>query len=77
MGVSYDIPNVFDSIYAYGCENSLGAQEFCQMLHRVREPINKIIYLSMNIYKEFDQNDDIMTYEDIEQILCSDYYLTH
>jgi len=77
MGVSYDIPDVFDSIYAYGCENSLGAQEFCQMLHRVREPINKTIYISMNLYKEFDSSEDIMTYEDVEQILCSDYYLTH
>jgi len=76
MGVSYDIPDVFDSIYAYGCDNSLGAQEFCQMLHRVREPINKIIYMSMNLYKEFDSTEDVMTYEDIEQILCSDYYLT-
>ncbi len=77
MGVSYDIPNVFDSIYAYGCENSLGAQEFCQMLHRVREPINKIIYASMNLYKEFDSTEDTMNYESVEQILCSDYYLTH
>lgn len=77
MGVSYDVPDVFDSIYAYGCENSLGAQEFCQMLHRVREPINKTIYLSMNLYKEYDETEDIMTYESVEQILCSDYYLTH
>jgi hypothetical protein len=77
MGVSYDVPDIFDSIYAYGCENSLGAQEFCQMLHRVREPINKTIYISMNLYKEFDCTEDIMTYEDIEKILCSDYYLTH
>jgi len=77
MGVSFDIPDVFDSIYGYGCENSLGAQEFCQMLHRVREPINKIIYLSMNLYKEFDEIEDKMTYESVEKILCSDYYLTH
>lgn len=77
MGVSYDIPDTIDSIYAYGCENSLGAQEFCQMLHRVRKPINKTIYLSMNLYKEYDEVEDTMTYESVEQILCSDYYLTH
>jgi len=77
MGVSYDIPNIFDSIYAYGCENSLGAQEFCQMLHRVREPINKTIYLSMNLYKDFNETEDLMTYNSVEEILCSDYYLTH
>jgi hypothetical protein len=77
MGVSYDIPNVFDSIYAYGCENSLGAQEFCQMLHRVREPINKTIYLAMSLYKEYNEIEDLMTYESVEQVLCSDYYLTH
>lgn len=77
MGVSYDKKNVFDAIYAYGCENSLGAQEFCQMLHRVREPTSKTIYLSMNIYKDFDPIEDTMTYDSVEQILCSDYYLTH
>ena len=77
MGVSFDIPNTFDSIYAYGCENSLGSQEFCQMLHRVREPINKIIYLSMSLYKDFNETEDLMTYSSIEKILCSDYYLTH
>ena len=77
MGVSYDNPDVFDSIYAYGCENSLGAQEFCQMLHRIREPINKTIYLAMSLYKEFDETEDVMTYNSVEEILCSDYYLTH
>jgi len=77
MGVSFDIPNYFDSIYGYGCENSLGAQEFCQMLHRVREPKNKSIYIAMSLYKEYCITDDTLKYEDIEQILCSDYYLTH
>ena len=77
MGVSYDVPNVFDSIYAYGCENSLGAQEFCQMLHRVREPINKTIYISIALYKEFNLVEDVMNYQSVEQVLCSDYYLTH
>jgi len=45
MGVSYDRLNHFDNIYAYGCEGSLGSQEFCQMIHRVRHPKNKVIYL--------------------------------
>lgn len=77
MGVSFDPPDYFDNIYAYGCENSLGAQEFCQMLHRVREPRNKTIYVSLNIYKEFDEIEDVLTFEQMENIVCSDYYLTH
>ena len=76
MGVSFDTPDVFDSIFAYGCENSLGSQEFCQMLHRIREPINKVIYLSMGLYKEYDSLEDTVNYKDVENILCSDYYLT-
>lgn len=77
MGVSFDIPEYFDSIYAYGCENSVGAQEFAQMLHRIREPTNKIIYLSLNIYKEFDTIEDTLSFEQVEDIITSDYQLTH
>lgn len=77
MGVSFDIPNYFDSIYGYGCENSLGAQEFCQMLHRIREPANKIINIALSLYREFDELQDILSFEQVENILCSDYYLTH
>lgn len=76
MGVSFDIPDYFDAIYGYGCDNSLGAQEFCQMLHRVREPKNKIIYISMNNFKEFNEYEDLLTFEDVEEILTSDFYLT-
>lgn len=76
MGVSYDCYDYFDYIYAYGCFNSLGSQEFCQMLHRVRNPINKEIYLSIDNYKEYHINDNI-DFKTAEQILCSDYYLTH
>lgn len=75
MGVSFDVPDYFDNIYAYGCSNSLGAQEFCQMLHRVRKPKNNIIYLSVDYYKEYD-TDDIITYQLVEKMLCSNYYLT-
>ena len=75
MGVSFDIPNYFDNIYAYGCSNSLGAQEFCQMLHRVRSPKNDIIYMAMDYYKEHT-DDDHIDYQTVEQMLCSDYYLT-
>jgi hypothetical protein len=75
MGVSFDVPDHFDNIYAYGCTNSLGAQEFCQMLHRVRKPRNNNIYLSMDSYKEYD-NEDITTYAVVERMLCSNYYLT-
>jgi len=76
MGVSFDVPDYFDNIYAYGCTNSLGAQEFCQMLHRVRKPKSSIIYLAMDYYKEFDIDDNI-TYSTVEYMLCSDYYLTN
>jgi hypothetical protein len=77
MGVSFDIPNYFTRIYGYGCEKSLGAQEFTQMLHRVREPIEKNIYISLDKYEEFKPDNDLMTYQMIEEILCSDYYLTY
>ena len=77
IGISFDTPKVFDYIFAYGCENSLSSKEFCQMMHRVREPINKTIYLSMSLYKEYNEAEDKITYKDTEQILCSDYYLTH
>ena len=53
MGVSFDAEH-FDNIFAYGCHNSLGAQEFCQMLHRVRNPKNKNIYVSFDQYKYYD-----------------------
>lgn len=76
MGVSFDQVNYFDNIYAYGCSNSLGSQEFCQMLHRVRSPKNNVIYLSMDFYKQLDV-DDTITYKTVEQMLCSDYYLTN
>jgi hypothetical protein len=75
MGVSFDKPNHFDNIYAYGCFNSLGSQEFCQMLHRVRNPKSNKIYLSMDQYKEHSE-DDIVEYNIVEKMLCSDYYLT-
>ena len=75
MGVSFDVVNYFDNIYAYGCSNSLGSQEFCQMLHRVRSPKNNRIYLAIDNYKEMSP-DDSVDYNTVEQMLCSDYYLT-
>jgi hypothetical protein len=76
MGISYDLENYFDAIFAYGCHNSLGAQEFCQMIHRVRHPNEKTIYLAVDIYKDFNKDEDTYSYNEIEKILCSDYYLT-
>jgi len=76
MGVSYDRLNHFDAIYAYGCEGSLGSQEFCQMIHRVRHPINKIIYLTLDRYEEFTE-DNRIKYEEAESLICNDHYLTH
>jgi hypothetical protein len=77
MGISYDLENHFDAIFAYGCHNSLGAQEFCQMIHRVRYPKEKTIYLSIDIYKDYNEEEDTYSYNEIEDMLCSDYYLTH
>jgi len=77
MGVSFDISGHFDKIYAYGCHMSLGAQEFCQMIHRVRDPKDKKIYISMDYYKEFNKTEDFLSYEEVEEMMCSDYYLTH
>ena len=76
MGVSFDIPNYFDYIFCYGCHNSLGAQEFCQMLHRVRQPKYKTIYISIDMYKYFDITEDLIDYKIVEEMICSDYYLT-
>jgi hypothetical protein len=76
MGVSYDKINHFDAIYAYGCEGSLGSQEFCQMIHRVRHPKTKIIYLTFDRYEEYTAEDQI-SYEQTEELICNDYYLTN
>jgi len=76
MGVSFD-PEHFDNIFCYGCHNSLGAQEFCQMMHRVRNPKSKDIYVSFDHYKYFDPIDDTIHYKQVEEMLCNDYYLTY
>jgi hypothetical protein len=76
MGVSFD-PEHFDSIFAYGCHNSLGAQEFCQMLHRVRNIKENTIYISFDYYKYFDPVEDMVTYNQVQEMLCNDYYLTY
>jgi hypothetical protein len=77
MGVSFDISGHFDRIYAYGCHMSLGAQEFCQMIHRVRDPIEKKVYIAMDYYKEYVKEEDALNYKEVEEMMCSDYYLTH
>jgi len=76
MGISFD-DEYFDHIFAYGCENSLGSQEFCQMLHRVRKPKEKSIYLALDKYSEYDKIRHEVNISKIEEIICYDYYLTH
>jgi hypothetical protein len=77
MGVSFDVVNYFDNIYAYGCKESLGSQEFTQMLHRVRSPISKDIILTLDDYEEINIIEDVVNYNIVEEMLCSDYYLTN
>ena len=76
MGVSFDVIDYFDKIYAYGCHQSLGAQEFAQMLHRVRQPKNKEIVLAIDKYKSYDKQEDYITYDETEKMLCNNYFLT-
>lgn len=76
MGVSFDVPNHFDRIYAYGCHNSLGAQEFAQMLHRVRNPKDKRIIMTLDKFMPYSQQNDTVDYTQAEEMLCNDYYLT-
>ena len=77
MGVSFDITGHFDNIFAFGCHESLGAQEWCQMIHRIRSPISNDIYVAIDQYKQFSEEDDCITYKLVEKMLCSDYYLTN
>lgn len=74
MGVSFD-ELYFDNIYVYGCENSLGAQELCQMIHRVRTPNEKIIYLTLNCFKESHYENNLSV-DRIERIISNDHFLT-
>jgi len=47
------------------------------MLHRIRNPKNKIIYLSLDKYKIYKENEHKIYYDQVEKMLCKDYYLTH
>jgi Ca2+-binding EF-hand superfamily protein len=76
MGISFDA-EYFDHIFAYGCENSLGSQEFCQMLHRIRTPSEKAIYMTLDKYAEYDKNRHEIDINKIKDVICYDYYLTH
>jgi hypothetical protein len=77
MGVSFDEINHFDYIFAYGCHESLGAQEFFQMIHRVRSPKHNEIYATIDHYKPFEENVHDINFNTVEKIISSDYYLTH
>ena len=76
MGISFD-EEYFDNIFAYGCENSLGSQEFCQMLHRIRKPTEQSIYLALDKYVEYEAARHEIDINKIKDIICYDYYLTH
>jgi len=76
MGISFD-DEYFDNIFAYGCQNSLGSQEFCQMLHRIRKPKEKVIYITLDNFIEYEKDRHELKLDKIETIICYDYYLTH
>ena len=76
MGISFD-EEYFDHIFAYGCENSLGSQEFCQMLHRIRKPSEQSIYLALDKYVDYETLRHEICMDKIHNIICYDYYLTH
>jgi hypothetical protein len=76
MGISFD-EEYFDHIFAYGCENSLGSQEFCQMLHRIRKPKETSIYLALDKFIEYEKIRHEIDISKIQDIICYDYYLTH
>jgi hypothetical protein len=76
MGISFD-DEYFDHIFAYGCENSLGSQEFCQMLHRIRKPKEQSIYLALDKFVEYEALRHEIELSKIKDIICYDYYLTH
>ena len=76
MGVSFDIVGHFDNIFAYGCHETLPAQEWCQMIHRVRSPKSKDIYIAIDQYVQFDESEHVMTYSEMERLITSDKYLT-
>ncbi len=76
MGISFDEEH-FDHIFAYGCENSLGSQEFCQMLHRIRKPKEMSIYLTLDKFEEYNPERHEIGLLKIEQVISYDYYLTY
>jgi hypothetical protein len=69
MGISFD-DEYFDHIFAYGCENSLGSQEFCQMLHRIRKPKETSIYLALDKFVEYDASRHVIDINKIQNIIC-------
>ena len=48
VGVSFDVPNVFDNIYVYGTSNCPIARDLLQAHFRVRHIINPNIYIVLN-----------------------------
>ena len=46
------------------------------MFHRVRSPVNQIIYLAVDRYDYYDTTEDYIDYSYAEEIICNDYYLT-
>jgi hypothetical protein len=49
-GISYDMANVFHSIYGIFGNGSNSSGDACQMLNRVRHPISKTQYVNVRLY---------------------------
>ena len=73
MGVSFDKIH-FDNIFAYGCHNSLSHEEFVQMLHRVRSPKDKNIFLTFDKYTTNESR--VYTNDEVERIVSYEINLS-
>ena len=54
-GLSYDVRDTIHSIYGIFGNASNSTNDACQMLHRIRHPINKQVMVSIEIYHFGDQ----------------------
>ena len=54
VGSSFNIPNVFESCWAYCVPSTTGPQDVIQATRRVREPINKVLHMHVKVRRDKD-----------------------